>query len=104
MAHLNRIVIKVGSSTITGPDGDLDHARIADIAGQIAQQRKLGRDVVLVTSGAVSAGRGALGMEGRPRTIPQKQAAAAIGQGRLMHSYAEAFAAHNLVVAQVLLT
>lgn len=101
---LKRVVIKVGSSTITGPDGDLDHARIADIAAQIAQQRALGRDVILVTSGAVSAGRGILGIDGRPRTMPQKQAAAAVGQGRLMHSYAEAFAAHGIVVGQVLLT
>jgi len=101
---LRRVVIKVGSSTLTGPDGNLDQSRIAGIAAQIAGQRALGRDVILVTSGAVSAGIGVLGIEGRPRTIPQKQAVAAVGQGRLMHSYAEAFATHGLTVAQVLLT
>jgi glutamate 5-kinase len=101
---IRRLVIKVGTSTITRDGGPPDRAYLAELASQIAAQRALGRDVVLVTSGAIRAGMDALGLDGRPRTIPQKQAAAAVGMGRLMHTYGEVFAEHGLVVAQVLLT
>jgi glutamate 5-kinase len=74
------------------------------LAGQIASQIDQGRSVVLVSSGAIRAGMDKLNLPGRPRSIPQKQAAAAIGQGLLMHTYAEAFAAFGVPVAQILLT
>ena len=101
---MKRIVIKIGSSTITRGSGPPDASYIADLAAQVAEQIRLGRSVVIVTSGAIAAGMDRLGLSGRPRTIPQKQAAAAIGQSILMHAYAHAFEPHGLTVAQVLLT
>ncbi|MBV9850849.1 MAG: glutamate 5-kinase, partial [Armatimonadetes bacterium] len=101
---MNRIVIKLGTSTLTRGGGPPDAAYIADLAGQVARQQAQGRSVVLVSSGAIRAGMDRLRLAGRPRTIPQKQAAAAVGQGRLMHTYAEAFDAHDIAVAQILLT
>ncbi|MDR3707553.1 MAG: glutamate 5-kinase [Capsulimonadaceae bacterium] len=101
---MKRIVIKIGSSTITRGSGPPDSSYIAELGAQVAAQVRLGRAVVIVTSGAIAAGMDKLGLAGRPRTIPQKQAAAAVGQGLLMHEYAHAFGAHGLAVAQVLLT
>ncbi len=101
---LKKIVIKVGTSTLTRGGGPPDTAYIADLAAQIAAQQKSGCSVVLVSSGAIRAGMNRLRLPGRPRSIPQKQAAAAVGQGLLMHTYSEAFAAHAIPVAQVLLT
>ena len=101
---MNRIVIKLGTSTLTQGGGPPDAAFIADLAAQVAAQQAQGRSVVLVSSGAIRAGMARLNLAGRPRTIPQKQAAAAVGQGRLMHTYAEAFDAHDIPVAQILLT
>jgi glutamate 5-kinase len=74
------------------------------LAAQVAAMRQSGFEVLLVSSGAIAAGRGALGLVERPKTIPQKQAAAAIGQSRLMRSYEDAFAGHGITVAQLLLT
>ena len=98
------MVIKVGTSTLTRGGGPPDTAYIADLAGQISVQLDRGRSVVLVSSGAIRAGMDKLHLPGRPRSIPQKQAAAAIGQGLLMHTYAEAFAKFGVPVAQILLT
>ncbi len=98
------MVIKVGTSTLTRGGGPPDTAYIADLAGQVAGQLDRGRSVVLVSSGAIRAGMDKLNLPGRPRSIPQKQAAAAISQGLLMHTYAEAFAAFGIPVAQILLT
>lgn len=97
-------MIKVGTSTLTRGGGPPDTAYIADLAAQVSAQLDAGRSVVLVSSGAIRAGMDTLNLPGRPRSIPQKQAAAAIGQGILMHTYAEAFAAHSVPVAQILLT
>jgi glutamate 5-kinase len=102
--HIKRIVIKVGSQILTGSDQNLDRDFMADLAGQIATARQQGLEILLVSSGAIAAGRGALGLTERPKTIPQKQAAAAIGQSRLMRAYEDAFAAHGINVAQLLLT
>lgn len=102
--HLKRMVIKIGSQVLTSGDQDLDHSFVADLAAQVATAREKGLEVLLVSSGAIAAGRGALGLTTRPRTIPQKQAAAAIGQSRLMRAYEDAFAAHGINVAQLLLT
>ena len=99
-----RIVIKVGSRVLTDGAGALDLDRIDGLAAEVARLRSAGRDVVLVSSGAVAAGRPALGLTERPRTIPQKQAAAAVGQTRLMRAYEDAFAARGLTAAQLLLT
>ena len=101
---MNRIVIKLGTSTLTQGGGPPDTAFIADLTAQVARQQAQGNSVVLVSSGAIRAGMSHLNLAGRPRTIPQKQAAAAVGQGRLMHTYAEAFDAHLIPVAQILLT
>ena len=101
---MKTLVIKVGTSTLTRGGGPPDTAYIADLAAQVAAQQAAGRRVVLVSSGAIRAGMDRLKLAGRPRSIPQKQAAAAIGQGLLMHTYAEAFAAHDIPVAQILLT
>lgn len=98
------MVIKVGSNTLTKEDQSFDTDFIADMAAQIARLRTEGIEVLIVSSGAVAAGRSALGLADRPRTIPQKQAAAAVGQSRLMRAYEEAFAIHGLNVAQLLLT
>ena len=102
---IRRIVIKVGTSTLTGSVGaGPDRVYINSLAAQIAQQRTLGRQVVLVTSGAIRAGMGGLGMTARPRTIPEKQAAASVGQGLLMALYADVFANYGIPVGQILLT
>ena len=101
---VRKIVIKVGTSTLTRGGGPPDPVYIAGLAEQIAAQLDAGCSVVLVSSGTIRAGMDTLNLPGRPRSIPQKQAAAAIGQGLLMHIYAEAFAAHSVPVAQILLT
>ena len=103
-AQVRRIVVKVGTSTLSQDGGPPDPEFIDDLARQIAAQRALGRSVNLVTSGSIRAGMDRLNLPGKPTTIPQKQAAAAIGQGLLMHLYSQAFASHNIPVAQVLLT
>ena len=101
---IKRLVIKVGTSTLTRGGGPPDTAYIADLASQVAAQQAAGVSVVLVSSGAIRAGMDRLRLTGRPRAIPQKQAAAAVGQGLLMHTYSQAFAAHGVPVAQILLT
>ena len=100
---LRRVVVKVGSSVLS--DGDGVHTpRLAQLAAALSDLRVAGKEVVLVTSGAVAAGMSALNMKQRPRTIPAKQAAAAIGQITLMALYEEGFARHGIRVAQILLT
>ncbi|MBU1493860.1 MAG: glutamate 5-kinase [Actinobacteria bacterium] len=97
------VVVKVGSSSLTGSAG-LDEGAVGAIVDQIAGLRGTGILVALVTSGAVAAGLPALGMVERPSNIPDLQVAAAVGQGRLMETYTRLFAAHGLVAGQVLLT
>ena len=98
-----RVVVKVGSGVLTGPQG-LNTARVADLAGQIARLGAGGRQVVLVSSGAIASGAAHLRPGFAPSSIPEKQAAAAMGQARLMQAYEDAFAPHGIKVAQVLLT
>lgn len=102
--HIKRVVIKIGSRILTGADGDLNRLWISALAAEVAKLRKAGREVILVSSGAVAAGRTLLGINERPRTIPQKQAAAAVGQPLLMQEYESAFRAFDCKVAQILLT
>ncbi len=103
LAHVRRVVIKIGSGVVSDRDG-LNAEAIATIAGDVAELRARGFEVILVSSGAVAAGKGTLGISGRPATIPLKQAAAAIGQSRLMSAYKEALRPLGHNVAQVLLT
>jgi glutamate 5-kinase len=103
LAHVRRILVKVGSAVLTGQDG-LDLNIIEQLVGDIAALRERGCQVVLVSSGAIASGKHRMGIEGRLKSIPQKQAAAAVGQGRLMRVYSNAFGKHGLYVGQVLLT
>ncbi len=102
--NIKRLVIKVGTSTLTYSTGKLSFHRIESIIRQIADLHNQGMEVILVTSGAVGAGIGRLGLTARPKTIPQKQAVAAIGQCILMQHYEKLFSEYGQVVAQVLLT
>lgn len=103
LARARRIVVKVGSSLLS-TDSGLDAERIRRLVGEIAEHGGAGRDFVIVTSGAVAAGRARLGLSERPKTIPQKQAAAAVGQIDLMAAYKDCFEARGRHVAQLLLT
>lgn len=98
-----RVVAKVGTSSVTHADGTLNAAMFIALADQIARLRAAGHEVVLVSSGAVSAGVAALGLETRPADVGTLQALAAIGQSRLMERYNAVFAPHKLVTAQILL-
>ncbi|WP_297739785.1 glutamate 5-kinase [uncultured Tessaracoccus sp.] len=104
ITNAQRIVVKIGSSSLTHPDGSLDEARIQTLATVLAGLHNDGRRVVVVTSGAIAAALKPLGLRRRPRDLETQQAAAAVGQGLLIRSYSDAFAAHGLTVAQLLLT
>lgn len=104
LRQLRRVVVKVGSSTLTHHTGQLNYGRIERLVRELADLANQGKELILVTSGAVSAGMGRLQLTEKPRTIPEKQAAAAVGQGILMHTYEKLFAEYGQVVAQVLLT
>jgi glutamate 5-kinase len=97
-------VVKVGTSVLTGPDGRIDHARIDHLTDQIAAVVATGRQVALVSSGAVGAGMGRLGLARRPDDLRHLQAAAAVGQANLIRAYDEGFRRHDLHAAQLLLT
>jgi len=99
-----RVVVKVGSSLVTNDGRGLDHAAVARWAGEIAELSRGGRDVVLVSSGAIAEGMLRLGWQKRPRAIHELQAAAAVGQMGLIQAYEAAFAQYGLRTAQVLLT
>ncbi|WP_229595640.1 glutamate 5-kinase [Pseudodesulfovibrio sediminis] len=108
LTDIHRVVVKVGSAVITTGDG-LNHAAINQLADQLAALREQGMEIVLVSSGAVAAGRQRIFERTSKKSkkytdMASRQAASAIGQGRLMHDYDEAFARHGLVTAQVLLT
>jgi glutamate 5-kinase len=98
------VVVKVGSSSLRDAAGHLDRAQVAALSTQVAELRRQGVQVVVVSSGAVAAGMGLLGLERRPTDTPTLQAAAAVGQGALVHAYQEVLAAHGLVGAQLLLS
>ena len=99
-----RVVVKFGTGMLTDSRKQPDPAQLEQLVAQIAAQRRAGREIVVVTSGAVGAGMGALGLEKRPTGLAELQACAAVGQSRLMAMYADLFARHGLNVAQVLLT
>lgn len=99
-----RIIIKVGTSTITYANGKRNFSQIDRLAREISDLQNQGKEMILVTSGAVAVGVDRMGLPGKPKTIPGKQAAAAVGQGVLMHTYEKFFADYGQIVAQVLIT
>ena len=99
-----RLVVKLGTGVLTDSRKQPDPAQLEQLVAQVAALQKAGKEIVLVTSGAVGAGMGALGYEKRPGELAELQACAAVGQPRLMAMYTELFARHGLPVAQVLLT
>lgn len=98
------VVVKIGTNALSRPDDTLDEERIAGLARQVARIRGTGRQVVVVSSGAIGAGIGILGLKGRPKDLARLQAAAATGQARLIRSYDDALRRHGLKAAQLLLT
>jgi glutamate 5-kinase len=104
VADAHRVVVKVGSSSLTTAAGGIDPGRVRDLVDAIAGLRARGAEVVLVSSGAIAAGLSPLGLATRPRDLATQQAAASVGQGLLVHRYTEEFARHGQVVGQVLLT
>ena len=101
--RVRRLVVKVGTGLVTEPGAGASPTRIGALARDIAAVRE-GRRIVLVTSGAIATGMARLRLTERPRSIPEKQAAAAVGQSALMERYEAAFAQHGVHVGQVLLT
>jgi glutamate 5-kinase (EC 2.7.2.11) len=104
LQQVRRVVIKVGSRVLTVEGGGLDYDAISRLCDEMAGLRQQGIEVILVSSGAVAAGRDALRSADTTLTIPQKQAAAAVGQPLLMQAYQQACTRHGLVTAQILLT
>ena len=102
--HVSRVVVKLGTGVLTDASKQPDLAQMEQLVAQVASQRKAGRELVLVSSGAVGAGMGALGHSKRPADLAELQACAAVGQSRLMATYEKLFAVHGLSVAQLLLT
>ena len=100
----HRVVVKVGSSSLTRDDGTLATSVVSMLASVVAQMRSRGQEVVLVTSGAIAAGLHPLGLDARPQDLASAQATASVGQGALVASYSRAFEEHSLVVGQVLLS
>ncbi len=104
LKNANRIVVKLGTGVLTDSRKQPDLAQLEQLTEQVAEQHRAGREIVLVTSGAVGAGMGALGYKKRPGGLAELQACAAVGQSRLMATYENLFAKHGIHVAQVLLT
>ena len=103
VANVKRVLIKIGSAVLTGEDG-LDLQIIEQLVDEMAQLRKAGHQIVIVTSGAIASGKHRMGITGKLKSMPQKQAAAAIGQSRLMRVYSNSFGKYGIFVAQILLT
>ncbi len=104
IAAAPRVVVKVGSSSLTTEDGEIDHDRIAALAAALATRRQQNTQLVLVSSGAIASGLVPLGLTRRPRDLATQQAAASVGQGLLIARYTAAFAAHGIGTGQVLLS
>ncbi|GAA2024507.1 glutamate 5-kinase [Terrabacter terrae] len=99
-----RLVVKVGSSSLTGVDGGIDVARLVALSNALARRHLDGTQVVLVSSGAIAAGLHPLELASRPHDLATQQAAASVGQGALLAAYTHAFGLHHITVGQVLLT
>ncbi|MCK9273640.1 MAG: glutamate 5-kinase [Syntrophales bacterium] len=103
LKNARRILVKIGSGVLTTPDG-IDRGIIKNLVDEIADLASKGLSFVMVSSGAIASGRSRIGFKGKFQSLPQKQAAAAIGQGNLMEIYSKSFGRHELIVAQILLT
>ena len=99
-----RIVIKIGTSTLAHPTGHLNIRRVEELCKVLSDIKNAGHQVILVSSGAIGMGVGKLGLTSRPKDIPTKQAAAAVGQCELMYTYDKLFGEYNHTVAQLLIT
>ncbi|AIY00639.1 gamma-glutamyl kinase [Arthrobacter sp. PAMC 25486] len=104
MATAARIVVKVGSSSLTSVAGGISEEALRNLVDVLAQRRLAGTEIILVSSGAISAGLLPLGLSRRPKDLATQQAAASVGQGLLMAHYNQAFTAHGVTASQVLLT
>ncbi|HOD97538.1 MAG TPA: glutamate 5-kinase [Syntrophales bacterium] len=103
LKDVKKMLIKIGSAVLTGDNG-LDLHIIEQLVEEMVELKKRGCQIVIVTSGAIASGKHRMGLTGHLKSMPQKQAAAAIGQGRLMRVYSNAFGKYGLYVAQILLT
>ena len=99
-----KIVIKIGTSTLAYPSGHLNIRRVEELCKVISDIKNAGNQVIVVSSGAIAMGVGKLGLQERPKDIPSKQAAAAVGQCELMYIYDKLFGEYNQTVAQLLIT
>ncbi|MBO1268727.1 glutamate 5-kinase [Arthrobacter cavernae] len=104
LAGARRIVVKVGSSSLTSIKGGISEKALTALVNALAEKRNAGTEIILVSSGAIAAGLAPLGLAKRPRDLATQQAAASVGQGLLMARYTQAFGAHGVTVSQVLLT
>lgn len=104
LAGVTRVVVKLGTGILTDSRKQPDLAQMEQLVRQVAEQRQAGKEIVLVSSGAVGAGMGVLGYDKRPVELAELQACAAVGQSRLMATYEKLFGAFGLSVAQILLT
>ena len=104
LKNIQKIVVKVGTSTLTKEDGNLNIEKIKKIVAELSNLSNKGYDVVLVTSGAVGAGMGKLGLTERPKTLSEKQALASVGQVALTHLYQLLFQEYGKIIGQLLLT
>lgn len=104
IAGAHRIVVKVGSSSLTAERGGVDDERVEALVRALADRRAAGAQIVLVSSGAIATGFPSLGLRTRPRDLATQQASASVGQGMLLARYTQAFAGHGITVGQVLLT
>lgn len=103
LKDIKKVLIKIGSAVLTGDNG-LDLHIMEQLVEEIVELKKRGCHIVIVTSGAIASGKHRMGLTGPLKSMPQKQAAAAIGQGRLMRVYSNAFGKYGIYVAQILLT
>jgi len=104
LRDVQRITVKVGTSTLTYDSGKLNLDRMEHLVRELADLAHSGHQVILVSSGAIAVGRSRLRVDHRPKTTPEKQALAAVGQGILLQTYEKFFAEYGLIVGQVLLT
>ena len=103
-SNAKRIIVKLGTNLLSRPDGTVDYDYVGDICDQVAKLKSQGREVMIVTSGAIGSGMGELGIEEWVESVPKRQALAGIGQGILMKHYHDALARYEIPVAQILLT
>lgn len=104
LCNSNRIVVKIGTSTLMHDTGEICYTRIDKLARTISDLMNQGREIIIVTSGAIGVGTGKLKLREKPKTIREKQAAAAVGQCELMHIYSKFFSEYSHTVGQILLT